>query len=247
MTLSLNTQGNNINLQPLYAEEVAKPSQSQIVTLLHLTPSGAALAQGASSIFVTDFSCSVAYDAQLYLAYPLKLSGINTSTDGSIDKATLTVGNVDPYIMAYLMNFNGLSKWRATFKFVYEKFLDLLYEFNPDGSVTTSNNDLADPLAYIEEEFLIDTYTASDQVISFQLDPIIDLSIQLPRRRFMTDSCYWRYKDPDTCKLVNGHAVDTETGTYVGCKKTLVECKRRGNQLNFGAFPGVSGTRRLFI
>lgn len=313
MPLELTDYANNIQLQPLYAEETEKAAQDRLYTLVHLSDPTKTI-----NLYLVDNNSSVTYATKEYLPFPLKFNGVNTTTDGSIDKTSITIGNVNRQIMYYVEHNNGLSKWRVVIKFVYEKFLDYLPELDAEGEPVI--NELADDLAYVEEEFFIDTYSANEQYVQFSLEPIIDLSIQLPRRRFMTDSCFWRFRDPDTCKFVetigssiSGNAVFASGGLYLDiavteghevtitdgittvvttitsaelenngiwyacttedptpwdaltisvditryttldttglgpCKKTLAECKRRQNQLNFGAFPGTQSNRRLFL
>lgn len=283
-----------IDLTPLCAEETEKAVQERLYTLVAVTPpSGSA----ELPIYVVDNNTSVVYQGITYIPFPVKLQGINTTTDGSVDKTSVTIGNVDSegLIMGYIARNNGMSKWTVRFVFVYEKFLD----GKPDVDVD----------AYTEEFFLIDTYTATEQYVTFTLEPVINLGIQLPRRRFMTDSCFWRFKDITTCKYVshgigcviaNGKvvvigvgisgwinesilitnggnsatatitAIDTVTTpgytnltitpvpawfsyllivswSFKSCPKTLDGCKLRGNHLNFGGFPGVTGTRRLYV
>jgi len=100
---------------------------------------------------------------------------------------------------------------------------------NPDASTTS----------YSEEVYVIDSYTASESAVQFNLEPLIDFSVKLPRRRF-TSVCYWRYKAPDTCGY---------SGELATCKKDLVDCKAHNNLARFGGFPGVpeTGVRRLFF
>ena len=294
-----------VDLRPLFAEETEKVSQDRLLTLVTLRPPVGVV---ADTMYFVDCNTDVVYGGITYVAFPMKLQGISTNTDGSIDKTALSVGHGSPEVMYFVETYNGLSKWRVVIKFVYEKFLD--------------NSPTADDLAYIEEEFLIDTYTATESTITFSLEPIINLNIQLPRRRFMTDSCYWKFGDADTCKFntatycytgtvtatgtilmadnltwtsdiktgwvgqevslkstaspsapvyavtiteslvggtqwylkfnpINGSdalSVGTIVGIYFAtCKKTLVDCKIRRNQLNAGLYPGVSGVRRLFL
>jgi len=100
---------------------------------------------------------------------------------------------------------------------------------NPDASTTS----------FSEEVYVIDSYTANESSVQFNLEPLIDFSVKLPRRRY-TSVCYWRYKDPLTCGY---------TGELPTCKKDLVDCKAHNNLARFGAFPGVPshGRRTLYF
>ncbi|BCS54043.1 hypothetical protein [Geobacter sp. SVR] len=324
-------------LAPLFAEETAQASQSrlfQLITLYITTADGDIeefnIADSNFPIAYTHKTASGEYTVT-YAAFPVKFAGATISSDGTIDKATISVANVSREIMSYIEDSKGLQGSKVAVKTVYEKFLDFIYTVNPDGTVDEVENSEANSSAYLEEEYQIDTYQATEQLVNFTLDPIIDLEIKVPRRRFMVDTCYWTYMDPHTCKYegqtvlgnvtvyggssfsvnaVNGvkwqpvigtkfsfeddpSAVFTVSSvTYKGgtrsatvttggktvykpvvsadglltgpnvtrsgdvilhtssekvCEKTLAACQLRKNEANFGGFPGISGSRRIFL
>lgn len=329
-------------LSPLLAAETAKSSQARLLNLITLyipLPNNA----GVEEFNIVDSNYPVTYSHRtasgtyttMYSAFPVKFNGTTINSDGSIDKASIVIANVSREIMFYVENNKGLQGCRVAIKTLFENVLDYIYTPNDDGTVSSATNPNANSTAYMEEEYQIDTYQASDQVVNFTLDPIIDLEIRLPRRRFMVDTCYWTYKDPHTCKFTNlapvgmgmllaglntfkaaayagglwqpqagtkfvftndsaqtvftvlttyvaggglsgnrnpdgsktvAKAVAASemtvspmpTSTYIGpvrlffdagsvCEKTLAACRTRGNEANFGGFPGISGTRKVFL
>lgn len=233
---------NDFNLAPLFSEETNKPSQNKLFHLVTLI-----LPDPEPNFCIVDSNYDVKFDAITYTRFPVKFSGAELNSDGSISKASITAANVSREIMYYVEQYNGLRNCRVYIKTVYENALDEIYTPQPDGSVIVEPNTAANNTAFIEDEYLIDTYTATEQAVVFQLDPIIDLEIRLPRRRYMTDSCYFLYKDPDTCKYSG--VLPTCDKTLAACRehKTVIDGKEIGNERNFGGFPGVSASRRLFI
>lgn len=223
----------DFNLSPLFSEETQKATQSKIFHLITLV-----LPEPEPNFCIVDSNYDITFDSTVYTRFPVKASPAEMSSDGSISKASITVANVSREIMYYIEMYNGLRNCRVLIKTVYENVLDEVYFPQADGTTIAEPNTAANNTAFIEDEYLIDTYTATEQAVIFQLDPIIDLEIRLPRRRYLTDSCYFFYKDPNTCKY---------SGALTSCNKNLADCREHANERNFGGFPGVSASRRLFI
>lgn len=190
---------------------------------------------------VADSNFDVKFDGITYIRFPVQMSETSISTDGSIDKASLSVANVTREIMYYVEMFNGLVNRKVTVKKVFRRFLDYIYEPNLDGTVTELPNDEADVTSFIKEEYVIDAYAADEKVVRFTLDPVINLDVKLPRRRYLdSNSCAFKYKDPETCKY---------SGSLEKCVKNLADCKNHGNAINFGGFAGLDSStqRRLWL
>lgn len=180
----------------LFAPETTKSEQDRIFRLVTIDiPSG-------STLRVVDNNENVVYGAVTYNKFPIKFSEISVTNDGTINKASLLVANPSRVFQADLENYNGLRGAKVSVKAVFSKFLD--------------SGTSPDPTAYVEDFFIIDSYSANETTITFQLDPIADLEIQVPRRRFSATSCYFRLGDPDTCGY---------SGPLTSCKKTLEDCK----------------------
>lgn len=190
---------------------------------------------------ITDSNFDILFDGITYMRFPVQMSDTTISSDGSIDKASLSVANVTREIMYYVEMYNGLVNRKITVKKVFRRFLDLIYNINPDGTIETSPNEEADASSFIKEEYIIDSYTANEQIVNFNLDPIINLNVKLPRRRYLdSNSCAFKYKDPETCKY---------SGSLTKCNKNLSDCKLHNNSINFGGFAGLdsSNQRRIWL
>ena len=202
-------------------------------------------------LYIADSNYDLKFGGVTYSRFPLKFTPPSISSDNSIDTASIVVANVSREIMYYVERFNGLKNMRVKVKTVYAKFLDEVYSISADGTTTAVSNlpaagGTADSQAYIEDEFFVDSYTSNEQAVSFNLLPIVDFEIKLPRRRYMQDSCYAVYKEATTCKYAAGNPTWATYGSVV-CPKNLDACKKRQNEENFMGFPGISASRRIFL
>jgi lambda family phage minor tail protein L len=187
---------------------------------------------------LVDSNYNVNFGGETYLRFPLSFSGSTVHSDGTLDKPSITIANVSREIMQLVEDENGLRGRKISVKTVSARFLDELVTHDSEGTWIYTNNPERDSSAFTEDDYLIDSYAANEQVVTFQLESLIDLGAQLPRRRFTTNSCYWTFRDPETCGY---------TGTETTCGKTLEDCVLRNNQRYFGGFPGVSGSRRVYL
>lgn len=207
-------------LTPLFREEAAKNEQGQLFHLISFidiptlpTP---------TDINIVDNNDDVAFGGVLYQKFPVTFNGVAVTGSGEINKASIVLANPSRIFQAYLQQFQGLRGIQVEVKTVFEKFLDT-------GSSP-------DAYSCLSDYFVVDSYTATDQVIQLQLDPICDFNIKIPRRRY-SSICYWRFKDADTCMYA---------GADLNCTKDLIACRAKGNEARYGGFPGVpSQARRI--
>lgn len=201
-------------LEGLFAEETSKASQARIYYLVSIDIPGAV--EDDPMFRIADSNYDVDFAGETYLAFPVKVNPASVNTDGTIDKTSIVVANVSRVMMEYVEVHNGLRNRRVSVKTVYENALDYIYTPNADGTVDKVDNPTKNDKAYLEDEYFIDTYTATEQMINFTLEPILDLQIRIPRRRYMTDTCYWKYMDSTTCKhdgVFSGSAATITAGS----------------------------------
>lgn len=222
-------------LTGMFPQETEKDAQCQLLHLIVVEdPKGI-----VDTMHYVDSNYDVTYANQVYTRFPLKFSGASISSNGTIDKASITVANATRILMPLIEAHDGLSGFTVSVLTVYEKFLDNVYTLTLDGTLVAEDNPTKDATAHIRDEYVIDSYSATEQTIAFQLNAVVDFDIRVPRRRFTPYSCYWRYKDPETC----GYA-----GELTECKKSLEACDAHGNSFRFGGFPGIpSDMRRLYL
>lgn len=205
-------------------------------------------------LLVADSNYAVTYDGLVYVQFPIQFSDISVNSDGTIDTAGLSVANVTREIMYYVEMYDGLRNREVTVKTVFAKFLDNTYNTTLQGQVTVAPNVHADPTAHVLDSYRVDSYTATETVVDFQLIPSINLSVKLPHRRYTSDSCYWRYGEAGTCEVditalieklaFEGHPNLDE---LLVCNKSYAACVERENIERFGGFPGISGARRVTL
>ena len=195
---------------PLFQKKTTESSQSKLLHLIEIE------IPDNPTLRIVDSNCDISFGSVVYSKFPVQYSGTTMSSDGSIDKATLTVANPGRVFQHYVNDFKALRGTRVSVKTTYESFADFTYTFGADGSVTPQANGLADSTAYIEDAFVVDSYTSNETSIVFNLDPIVDFNIRLPRTAFNSNVCRFRYKDPRTCMY---------SGNLSTCKKTLDDCK----------------------
>lgn len=237
---------NNIDTQPkLFAQEAAASAQCQLFHLITV-----ANIPNEAPLFLVDSNYDITYSSIIegvptpitYQKFPLKFSGVSISTDGSIDKASITVSNVSRVLMQYVEDYDGLAGCTVSVITVYEKFLDFIYTLDLDGTLSVNSNPMKDYKACIRDEYEIDSYIANEQTIAFQLNAVVDFNIKVPRRRFTPFSCYWHYKDVTTCQY---------DGPLPLCAKSLDDCYKHinlsgvDNSSRFGGFPGIPSDTRM--
>lgn len=179
---------------------------------------------------------STTNSAQLYSTVPYRVGDTVTSNS---NPATTTITDIKGSNV-YFSN-TSLSSLGASSK---------LLIVNPD----------ADKNSYLKNTFSVNRLSELSEVVAkFELsDWLVNFKSQLPRRKFYTSTCPWKYKGKE-CKYPSGgtgpipvsNPVVSANGyfTYTNqsteemsqdvCAKTLTACRLRNNILNFGGFPGV--------
>ncbi len=327
--MSITADINNVRLlDATFAEETEKASQEQLFHLItFFIPENKTLNMPATEWRIVDANHDVSYQGQKYGKFPVRFGGAGISTDGTVDKTTLSVANVTRFTMDLISAYDGMRNVKVRVTSAYSFSLDDIYVLREDGSIypnyalgETNPNMSKVPTASMDDEYIIDAYSATDTVVSFSMNPIIDLDIRLPRRRFLVDSCSYRYKDFKTCQYrgIKGYleankmifrsdtssamplsviglgaivyssnfaesasaiisnvippsdplstgveskprlTLDRVVGLAAGvevyldipeflCNKNMLSCYLRGNVHNFGGFPGINGSRRIFL
>lgn len=167
-----------------------------------------------------EWSADVTFDSLIYTRFPIKHQFIKSNNQGSIDSVQITLGNVSRLIQAYLeqYDFRGIKvKIRMVFA-----------------------DQLADATAYIDEVYYIDSYSADEANVNFNLSSKFDvMDVELPNRRYMRSYCAWKFKGTE-CKYA---------GATATCNKTEAACRAMAggsNIVNFGGFPGIP-TSPIFV
>ena len=165
---------------------------------------------GSTDLFFTNYDTNITFDSQEYTKFPISHEFISENTKGQIDTIKVILGNVSRLIQAYLEanDFRGL---KVEIKQVFADLLD-------------------DADAYIKHIYYIDSYTADQQNVEFNLTSKFDvLEVELPARKFSRNTCGWKFKSPE-CGYV---------GAETECSKVLSRCRVLNNSSRYGAFPSI--------
>jgi len=172
---------------------------------------------GAADLRFAEYDSDVTYLGDVYSKFPLTHENISENTQGEIDHVTVTISNISRLIQGYLENYDLRGK-----KVIIRKVWA---------------NQLADPNAYTDSIYYIDSYTADENNVVFTLSSKFDvLDLELPARRYSRNYCSWKFKSSEC-----GYA-----GVETSCDKTLQRCRELSNQIRFGGFPSIP-TRRIFV
>ncbi len=172
---------------------------------------------GVSDLHLAGYDTDITYNSVLYSRFPISHEFVGENNQGQIDQVKVRLANVSRLIQSYLEQYDFRGK-KVIIRMVWA-------------------NQLADPDAYMDDAFYIDSYTADQSNVEFTLTSKFDvLGVDLPARRYARNYCNWKFKSPQC-----GY-----TGAETACDKTQQRCKELGNYQRFGAFPSVP-TRRTYI
>ena len=161
-----------------------------------------------------EYDADIIYDGVTYTKFPIKHEFTSENTQNQIDGVVVSVSNVSRLIEAYLMNYNLRGK-RVDIIMIWMDHLD-------------------DADAHKTQSYFIDTYTATEEAVSFNLTSKFDLmDVALPGRTCLRNYCSSVFKSTEC-----GYA-----GAETTCNKTLQKCRELSNQVRFGGFPSVPTDR----
>lgn len=163
------------------------------------------------------YDTDITFDGITYSRFPISHEQIGENTQGEIDVVRVIVSNITRLIQGYLELYDFRGK-KVTIKTVFA-------------------NQLGDSDVYLNSIYYIDSYSANQDKVTFELTSKFDvLDLELPARRYSRNYCAWKFKSTE-CGYSGG---ETE------CNKTLTRCRVLANQERFGGFPSVP-SRRIYI
>ena len=166
-----------------------------------------------TDLHYAEWDSDITFDGVTYTKMAIKHDFTSSNTSGSIDSIRVTVGNAGRVIHPYLELYDFRGK-KVTIQCV---FLDQI------GSAAS----------YIKDMFYIDSITATDESVTFNLSSKFDiLNVNLPNRIYMRGYCAWKFKGTE-CRY---------SGAETTCNKTAEACSAMAagsNYQRFGGFPSV--------
>lgn len=188
---------------------------------------------------------SVWWQGNEYKAWPYELTGVESSTDGTVATPKLTVANLDNSITSLCLAFDDLLQAKVIIHTTLKKYLDAknFKEGNPQ----------ADPTQEQTNVFYINGKSSeNNSTVEFVLSTPMDLQgLKIPARQ-MHSTCYWClrgwYRSGNGCTYGGSKCFDknnqpVDAPSKDECPGTVKACKLRfgeNNEIPFGGMPGTS-------
>lgn len=167
------------------------------------------------TLYVANNNEDVVYQGNTYLKFPFEITVQEEA--GGVPEVTLSTMDSGRALLSLMEVYGGLAGSKITLMVVNYAEIDNAPE--------------------LSEYFTIIGGSASDYKINFKLGAENYLAMRLPPRRQFRDRCSWRYKDA-RCQYA---------GILASCDLTLSGpngCVVHSNEINFGGFPGITGSLR---
>ncbi len=192
---------------------------------------------------------SVWWQGEEYGAWPVKIEGLDMSSDGQSARPKLKVANLDGLITALCLRFEDMVQAKVT---VHDTFVHYLDAVNfPEGNPTT------DPEQERKQVFYVDRKESeTDEMVTFELASPADLEgLKIPTRQIHS-VCTWCsrgwYRTGKGCDYAGSRYFDendnpVDDPSKDKCPGRLKSCKLRFGEdepLPFGGFPGAALIRR---
>lgn len=173
---------------------------------------------GSSDLNLAEWDTDIVFDGVTYQMFPMSHDLIGENSQGEIDAVKITISNVSRLMQYYLEQYDLRGK-KVRIRLIFK-------------------DQLADPDAKVDFIYYIDSFSANQDVVEFNLLPKTDvLALVIPARAYSRNYCQFKFKDPETCQYA---------GTETECNKTKNRCKGLGNYSNFGGFPSIP-TRQIYV
>jgi len=190
-------------------------------------------------------SGNIVFASQAYTRMPIKASGFDYSTTGSMPRPKLVMSNLDGIMTTLLLLVNqtttGNDLGGATVRRIrtLKKFLD--------------GESAADPNArFPTEVWYVDMKDSENRdMVSFTLASKLDLpNTNVPKRQLIGNICQWAYRSSE-CSYTGSNywKADDSTASSLAqdvCGKRVSSCKLRfgaNGELPFGSFPTAGRTQ----
>ncbi|WP_192880117.1 MULTISPECIES: phage minor tail protein L [Photorhabdus] len=192
---------------------------------------------------------SIWWQGKEYGPWPVKIEGLDMSSDGQSARPKLTVANIDGLITALCLRFDDMVQAKVTIRDTFVHYLDAT-NFK-DGNPT------ADPEQERVQVFYIDRKESEDdEAVKFELASPADLQgLKIPTRQIHS-LCEWCargwYRTGKGCDYAGARYFDendnpVDDPSKDKCSGLLSGCQSRFGKdepLTFGGFPGSALIRR---
>lgn len=169
-------------------------------------------------IYITSNGDNIAWNSQTWLAFPFDIGELNEEGKNEVPQWTITLDNRQRVIEQYLQQ--------------YDQYLKVNGIEGNEIKCTchiVNTKDLANTEAVKTVYFELSQPTTTAENATFILTADSPFNITTPKRRFIKQFCYWKFKGIEC-----GYS-----GAEITCNKTLTRCQQLNNSPRFGGFPGV--------
>lgn len=171
---------------------------------------------------------TICWKNNTYMPTGIEHSDITNSADNKSNALNISIQDANGELSGIITN-NDLSGVAVNISLIFLEFDNESGIYLPADSEDNFNVD-----------YRIGSTTIADsensQIINIELKPFYNTSAPIPRRKFMKESCNWKFK--------------SEQCGYTGsgdCDYTFNKCRELENTERFGGFPGVPGKRIRII
>jgi phage-related protein len=173
---------------------------------------------GGGDIFkITNNNEDVVFQSQTYTAISIKISPIDSNSDGELSHVNLSISNVDRIMQPYLEEHDGGIDAEVNLKIV-----DL--------------EQLTEDYTELSMDFIILGTSATEEWVNFTLGAAITIRKPFPPNTYISNHCMFQPNSPEC-----GATIDVTT-----CKRTINDCRGFNNSARFGGFLGLGkGNARL--
>lgn len=150
------------------------------------------------------------WNGELYQAFPFEIGDVREDTDGSDVAVELKISNVSRVLQFAVEEANGGNGLSVVLRVV-------------------NSLNLQSDKAEIEEYFVIEQTSVTEEYITFTLGTEYSSRTRRPLNRYMKNNCPFKYKG-----IRCGY-----NGDMYNCSHTLTDCRAHNNSERFGGFAGI--------
>jgi phage-related protein len=167
-----------------------------------------------TTLYLANNNENITWNGQVWQAFPFDVDPLRENSGTEIPIATIRVSNVTREVLAYVEQSNGAIDFPVILRIVNSEVL---------GGTAPELQ-----LEYVCKQIKYDTTW-----VSFTLAGSQHITRRTPERRFMKDFCPYAYG------LIECGVSAATLAAFSTCKKTLAQCRERGNSKRFGGEPGI--------
>lgn len=241
----MNTFTDARQLPPSVASDIQKLAPGDLVDLFTLDSTHLGGPIHHFHAGTNSLSSSIVFDGVTYAMWPIRASGFELTTKGTLPTPVMEVANITGLVTELCKSWEDLVGAKVVRRRVFAKYLDAI---NFPGGV----NPTADPAAkFPDEVWFVSRKTNETKVfVEFSLQSSMDVQgVKLPRRQVIANCCPWVYRSAE-CGYTGTDYFDSSdaptTAQFDRCSKRLTACKLRFGtyaELPFGGFPGAGRVR----